>query len=63
MKNKGRKKGDDLVICEMDIVLGYGKPLGRSSQMMGGVGVSLYIYIYIYISFSSLHTLILSKEA
>ena len=59
MKNKGRKKGDDLVICEMDIVLGYGKPLGRSSQMMGGVGVSLYIYVYMYIYIFLFHLCIL----
>ena len=59
MKNKGRKESDGLVICEMDIMLGYGKPLGRSSQRMGGVGVSLYIYVYMYIYIFLFHLCIL----
>ena len=53
MKNKGRKESDGLVICEMDIVLGFGKRLGRSSQRIGGVGMNLYIcFFFIFVCFN-----------
>ena len=62
MKNKGRKEGDGLVICEMDIVLGFGKRLGRSSQRIGGVGMNLYIcFFFIFVCFKIIQTGLESK--